>query len=250
MPDAHARLSPSAASRWLACPGSVDRSAGYPNTSGPDAERGTCAHALLERDTLTGEPPCLAIGDVVEGVKVDRHIAGWAEQAAQWVRAYRVAHPGATILAEHQVDIGLAFGLATNADGKTDLWGTADLFAVDAGELVVFDFKSGRHDVSPTMNKQLLLYASGYERTLSEPVRWIRLVIHQPRCGGAKESHVSIAEFREWKAGVRDAILAATLPNAAIVPGDKQCQWCLARHDCKERQEWAQAQASSIFDAA
>ena len=55
MPDEHARLSPSAASRWISCPASVRLLEGLEQApSSPYAAEGTKAHALAEL-RLAGE---------------------------------------------------------------------------------------------------------------------------------------------------------------------------------------------------
>ena len=44
----HARLSPSSAARWLACPGSVVANENLPDTSSSYAEEGRRAHEIAE----------------------------------------------------------------------------------------------------------------------------------------------------------------------------------------------------------
>lgn len=46
MPDNHAKLSPSSAHRWIACPGSVWLSEDAPKTTSAYAEEGTKAHEI------------------------------------------------------------------------------------------------------------------------------------------------------------------------------------------------------------
>lgn len=51
----HSKFSPSAASRWLACPASIRLSAGIEDTAGPAAQLGTEIHSQAEA-MLTGAP--------------------------------------------------------------------------------------------------------------------------------------------------------------------------------------------------
>ncbi len=53
---AHARLSPSAAERWMTCPGSVKLSEGREDKGSAYAAEGTAAHELAEH-ILRGQPP-------------------------------------------------------------------------------------------------------------------------------------------------------------------------------------------------
>ena len=53
-----ARLRPSAATRWVNCPPSVDRAAKYADVSGDEAKRGDVAHALGQHCLSNGECSC------------------------------------------------------------------------------------------------------------------------------------------------------------------------------------------------
>ena len=53
MPDKHAKLSPSAAARWINCPGSIRLSEKVPPPPSSDyADEGTLAHAVAETKLL------------------------------------------------------------------------------------------------------------------------------------------------------------------------------------------------------
>src|SRR5688572_26515529 len=60
---AHAVLSPSASSRWIACPGSVSAQAAVgPDTSNEFSILGTAAHALFEISLRLDVPPIEFLG--------------------------------------------------------------------------------------------------------------------------------------------------------------------------------------------
>lgn len=54
---AHAKLAPSAAKRWMSCPGSIRMSEGIPNTSSVFAAEGSAAHELCAHCLETGDRP-------------------------------------------------------------------------------------------------------------------------------------------------------------------------------------------------
>ncbi len=60
MPSVHYRRSPSASTRWLACPGSIPLSEGIPRKESSYAQEGTEAHTLAEM-MLTGK--CAFVSD-------------------------------------------------------------------------------------------------------------------------------------------------------------------------------------------
>ena len=62
---AHSKIGPSAAHRWIACPGSVGLSRGEPNRSSSFALEGTAAHELCEQIMRHGEEPDIYLGGVV-----------------------------------------------------------------------------------------------------------------------------------------------------------------------------------------
>jgi hypothetical protein len=185
-----------------------------------------------------------------EQVLVTRDMSEWATEAWEWVLEYQRAHPRCTLHSEVQVDIGLAFGLPVEKNGKTCLWGTSDLFIVTAEELVTFDYKAGFHDVEVEANDQLMLYSIGFEHDYSVfGFDQIRHVIHQPRAGGAKEEVIPAAQLHAWREEHRAAVLEALNPDAPRHPSPIACEWCPAAPDCPELHQHALAVVEDEFTA-
>ena len=62
----HSKLSPSKASRWTQCPGSIREEAKYPDTSGAAAIDGTHSHTLLERSLIDNKDPLEYAGQTLD----------------------------------------------------------------------------------------------------------------------------------------------------------------------------------------
>jgi hypothetical protein len=269
MPNAHAKLSPSAAKRWLHCPGSVHLDV---VDHGPRAaDEGTAGHKVFELCLLDAKDPKRYVGKKVEGVEVTEELAGWVREALSWVHDYLHEHPKARLASEQRIDIAPVFGLkSTKCDAcggkgrlkdaeceecggtgeKSPLWGTADVAIVDPSELVIFDLKLGYVEVEAFGNQQLAMYALGYEHAhghLEFPQ--IRMVIHQPRVNGANEWVIPTEELHElreaWLPKVREAID----PAAPLRPSEDACKWCRAAPVCPSLREHALAVAKKEFAA-
>ena len=95
----HSIFSPSAAARWLACPGSLLPNLEAPDTSGVDAAIGTVAHHIGEGWLRYGHVPkagWLANHEIHGSsgltVPVDQEMMDYVQQYVDWVRAdYEVA---------------------------------------------------------------------------------------------------------------------------------------------------------------
>lgn len=258
-PDKQDRLfRPSAGGRWLACAGSVMLCRSYGDSAGSGAAReGTAIHRLLEA-ALRYEREAIEWIDRtidVEGyqIVVDEGMADCAEMAIDYVRS-RAAVYGAILEVEYRLSLS-ALDAADPLLGECG--GTADaiLLFPNEGILEIVDLKSGRGYMVPANAKQLRLYAlmAMLHFKLATPWREIRTTIVQPRDPDIEQrirTHIyNPAEIWEFAGEVCAAIYAAVSPNAPLVPGPEQCEWCPAKGDCPALAANALDVARSAFAA-
>jgi hypothetical protein len=235
--SAHARLSPSGAHRWMACPGSVVLEADYPDEGSVYADEGTAAHTLASWCLIDGLDADQYLGTVIEvgerKFTVTDDMAAHVQDYAKLVREYA---EGGELMVEQRVPIG-------HLTGEEEAGGTADAIIIKPGELVVVDLKYGMGvKVMSEDNPQLLLYALGaFENFgLLGDFHSVTMVIHQPRLNHVAEWTVPINHMHSFAGTVRDA--AGDVQEAASVshigvdsylrPGEKQCRFCKAKASC------------------
>lgn len=235
----HARLfSPSAAHRWMRCPGAPVLEATQPESTSAYAEEGTLAHewaALL----LTGQP--IEEGDLSDELR-------WC--VSDYVARVQEYAKGHELFVEQRVD----FSATLKIEGG---FGTADAIVVADRELQLHDMKTGRGvEVSADNNEQLMLYALGALETfdLAGDFDTVRLVIHQPRLNNLSEWSLPVTELREWSKAAKLAaskVLEAAEAggdDAYLVPGEKQCRFCRAKAVCPALQRHVHETVVSTFD--
>ena len=241
---AHAKLSPSAAHRWMECPGSIAACAGIPSTSSIFADEGTAAHTLCEtclRDNLDAD---VMIGSMIPVGAAEYPVT---EEMAESVQAYldyvRPLCEGAEVEIEAKLDLSYIPGMA---------FGTGDFCAFNptTGALDIVDFKYGRGvKVHAKENPQLLVYALGVaKRFHNRGVKMIRLSIIQPRVQGpVDEPYVLDAvELLDFEADLIDAAARTMKPDAPLKAGE-WCKFCPAAPRCKAFADAALAVASEAF---
>lgn len=226
----HAKLSPSKAHTWMACPGSVRLSEGLPDVAGRAAAEGTACHALLH-DLLTGKPP----GDWYNGVQVTPEMQEQVAEVYGWAMKWLAEHPGATLESEVHVEV------------DDDVWGTADIVGNSRDELMVADAKFGFNEVEVWDNKQLLIYLLAARRVRrSSPTR-MTVAILQPRVGEPKVEGVDFETLREFQAKLNGAEAAVLDPAAPLHASPEACQYCPAAALCPENQKMTLAIAKEEF---
>jgi len=236
----HAKLSPSAAERWMTCPGSVVLSEGMPEKSSEFAEEGTRAHSLAEH-LLQGNPtPADADPGMLEHVMVYvEHVEGIKGHAVS--RHY-----------EQRVHV------------NEDIYGTADaiVWHGDTDTLYVRDYKHGAGvAVEVQGNLQLKIYALAALLTMKYPARHVDVGIVQPRCphsdGPIRTVRFDVTELVDFHADLLDAAESVQIATESyrlghyvepdFVPSEKGCRWCLAAPKCPALKSKAQESAKQVF---
>lgn len=250
---AHSRFSPSGASRWFLCPGSVALCEGRPDEPSEYAKEGTRAHELLEAwfrlyvAGYAGDGPIIA-GEMTEAVKV----------AYDYVADILDEHPDAILWVESRLRFPTDFEVV---EGTCDV----RIYIPSMRLLYVIDYKHGagvpvevvRLETLPDgsvkrhRNKQCMTYGTAAVWECDQPLDTVALVIIQPRAphrdGPVREEWVTVADIMEFRDDFEVAMLAAMAPDAPLVVGDEQCRWCPAKTICPARHAQALATVGETF---
>lgn len=253
----HARLAPSAAHRWMRCPGSIRESEGCESTSGPAAREGTAAHELAavclrgERDAqeFLGWGIDIELGRIaaLHGDMIANHTHIVTQEMADSVQAYLDVCRERTGIAyrwgvEQEVDLSFIPGMES---------GTVDFMSFNPAEncLRIVDFKYGRTPVEVVRNPQLMVYALGVSRLLAGSIDKFEIVIVQPRVRAHAESYFMDAfDMEIFEANLCVAARDTYDPGAKLTAGD-WCRFCPAQPiKCQEVKRQALVVAQSAFE--
>lgn len=230
----HSEFGGSQAERIINCPGSVILSRGIPNKSNAASEEGTEAHACLEfiinnRKKLNDKLTRKKVLDHAEQ-KWNQDQIDYALDALTWINEQ--ISPNGEIFVEQKIDSSkyTTEGQKSTVDISIANW--------SARELIVADYKYGKHAVEVKKNSQIIYYALGVIFKLNGWKKFdrIRCVIIQPRAhhkdGQIREWYISIDSAINWGRKFKKAVKIALKPNAPLKYGEKYCFFCLAKNKC------------------
>ena len=218
----HAPLTPSAAERWLACPGShLAEAAAPPAGSSEFADFGTAAHVLfakalrfdLPADIVTTDP--LVLRPLALALDAARQILG-SQPFLVETRLPAIA-------------------------GLPAIWGTADVvgFSPEGPVDKIIDLKFGEGIVVEADTPQLGIYGLLGARCYGVADNGVTVWVIQPRCdhpdGLARPHHYSRADLDRLEAKLREAAAEALASDAPRQAGP-WCRWCRAAAVCPVRQ--------------
>ena len=238
MPSEHARLSASAADRWIHCPGSIKLAEDLklPNTGSAYADEGTMAHSVGEWKILNAEK-----GPAYQKAKKSWESSEyWSEEMNEATTAYS-EEVQRIFLESLQKDASTV----RMVEQKIDLtpwipggFGTSDAVIIGAGEIHVIDLKYGKGvKVEAQGNPQLRLYGIGSAALFSDLYEFETVVLHiiQPRLDHISEERIPLEELQAWAEEViKPAAKEASEGSERQACGD-WCRFCPARAVCRAR---------------
>lgn len=239
----HAKLSPSAAHRWLNCTASARLEAQYENTTSDYALEGTFAHSLAELETKYALKMITKAEykDQLNKLKADslysKEMQEYCEEYAAYVKEkylyLKESCPDAFVELEVRLDL---------SDYIPEGFGTADCIIIAEPEMWVIDFKYGKGvKVEAEGNLQMEIYALGAlaEYGMLYDIENIGMAIVQPRLGG-------ISEFKMLRQTLKAWAVVKIIPSAKeayegpgkFLPSEEACRFCKAKADCKARADY------------
>lgn len=245
----HARLSPSAAERWLSCPASVLEIEALPQEVEEQtnfyAEEGTICHALAEirgrahfgKITKAQAKKELAQWRKDNGIDLHTENEMWMH-VDTWLavlQEFYEEHPGSEIYFEQRLDTGVPSS-----------WGTTDCAIVSPRHIYVIDYKYGQGiRVDAEENPQLRLYGLGVldEHDIAGLIDYVTLAVVQPRIEDRQGGpHISVekmmaSDLYRWRDDITPIAESSLLPGAPYGPSDKACRWCPLSGKCRAQLE-------------
>ena len=243
MPSKHAKLSPSAALRWINCPGSIKLSEQCPPPGSSEyAEEGTTAHSLAELKIrcVTGQIEKEHVKNTLASIEASSYYCGEMNEATTFYADHVIEiynegarrDPAAELMAEQRFSLDA---------WVPDCFGTSDAVVIAGNTIEVIDLKYGKGvKVDAIENPQLRLYGLGAADLFEDIYDFdtVRMTIIQPRLNHVSTEELSLEDLRKWGEEVVKpaAALALDEDQAPVKCGD-WCRWCPAKAVCRTRAE-------------
>lgn len=244
----HAILSPSGATRWMACTPSARLEEFFVDSGSDFAREGTLAHNLGEvqlrmfltpqderksvyYDDLVNEHNLLT-SDPMYNPAMQDHVDNYVAFVIEEFEALRKEDPSAVIFIEKKLDI---------TEYVPEGFGTGDAVLISNRVLKIIDLKYGQGvRVECEKNKQMMLYGLGALKAFDfmYDVEEVEMIIYQPRMSNISSYAMPAEELRHWaetelKPKARQAYNGEGEFNAG-----NHCKFCKAKAQCKALAEY------------
>lgn len=253
----HARYSPSKMERLALCPGSDALCQGVVDRDSIWSIEGRKAHQVLEAALVNRVQNARAAHQDYSDLcmeELDEEYGGpykkfysSVQECIDYVFDILEKHPDALLWIETKVNPP-SDAAPDEASGYCDI----AIYIPSLKELIVVDFKNGAGVAKAVIgNKQAKQYAAGFLYDTQSPLNQraafspndvdkVTLTIVQPRAfhpdGSPRSYELTPFELYEYL-GEMDAIIeACKKPDAPLVPGEEQCQFCPRNTNCPARE--------------
>lgn len=246
MPGAHALLSPSAASRWMACTASARATEGIEENTSTAAEEGTAAHALAEiklkraLKQITKKKYEVEL-EVIKATgyyneEMEEHTDTYVNHVMEAFAEAKARTADAVIEIETRLDF---------SDCIPEGFGTGDVIIISDGQISIVDFKYGKGvEVDAEDNPQMMIYALGAIRAFEDfyDLTHAHMQIIQPRLSNFSSMDRSVEYLHQWRdEALKPKAAEAWDGKGMFVPGEKQCRFCKINKTCKARADYHMA---------
>lgn len=223
----HSKLTPSAAHRWMVCPGSVRLCEGLEETRSEYAAEGSAAHHLAELILRDPELMGSFLGETIDGFFIDLEMLKAVSLYVNFVRD----------------TFGDDFQIEQSLDMRPlipGMWGTGDVTSWHEAQrkVSICDFKYGHVSVEVEENPQLLSYALGVAlRYHNRGVEKVEIFIVQPRAphpdGPIRRYEIDVVDLYGFCIALQACAEAAEAADAPLHAGG-HCRFCGAAGFCPE----------------
>jgi len=248
---AHALLSASGASRWIACNKSARLEENFEDTTSVYAREGTFAHELIELKLkkylgeVTDKDYTLLFSRLSTDEFFTEDLIGYVDQFVDYViERYNVARKAfstAKLFTERKVDL---------SEVIEEGFGTIDVSIIGDGTLEIIDYKHGQGvRVEAYKNSQLRIYGLGayYEFELFYDIDRVRMTIFQPRLDNVVSDDMKIEDLLAWADEIVKPAAEKAYKGEGTLKAGAHCKFCKAAPRCKALAEYVQEVAKEEF---
>lgn len=239
MPEKHALLSASSASRWLRCTAAPRFEQQFEESTSEYAEEGRLAHSFCELKVLkkfTASMNQRTFTAKMNKLKKDERYSSEMDKTSD-------------LYVEHLTERAMQFGAApyVAAEVRVDYsdyvpegFGTCDCVMIGGDTIIITDYKHGKGiPVSAENNPQMKLYALGalrkYRAIYGESIKKAVLIIEQLRLSETPSVwETTVHELISWGNSIKPIAEKAYMGLGEFVPGE-HCRFCRGKAQCKAR---------------
>ena len=233
---AHAKLSPSAATRWMACTPSAVLAASFPNKSSSYSDEGTLAHSLCEallremHGQITKAEFDKAFAEIKKSQYYDSSMLDYCAGYAAFVNEQCVGE--FHLFIEQKLDM---------TRYVPEGFGTADAIVILPKErkIIFNDLKYGKGiKVDAKQNSQLKIYGLGTLETMEfifgeGAFDIIETNIYQPRIDNISGYSYTTAELLDWAETKLKPAADLAFEGLGEYKAGNHCYWCPAKAQCR-----------------